>query len=205
MALSLYTGKRLLVLVAHGAIDNRTAVCVAGFGNLQWNSQADASQNPSVHATRTANRNDQSTTYGTISDRMTHPRSTTPQTQTVTEQKETRSWGVASSRKKEGQKSAAFQHGCRRRIALFSSKTMISFDRNEPRRNETRRSGRKSTATDTTARQPRGHQAAGARAPLPIPRHISHETRMARRTACIAQQDVRFRVDGWFRRIRLRN
>jgi len=47
MALSLYTGKRLLVLVAHGAIDNRTAVCVAGFGSLQWNAQADASQNPS--------------------------------------------------------------------------------------------------------------------------------------------------------------
>ena len=160
---------------------------------------------PAMHATRTANRNDQSTTYGTISDRMPHPRSTTPQTQTVTEQKETRSWGVASSRKTEGQKRAAFQHRCRRRIALFSSKTVISFDRHEPRRNETRRSGRKSTATDTTARQPRGHQAAGARAPLPMPPHISHVTRMARRTACIAQQDVRFRVDGWFRRIRLRN
>jgi hypothetical protein len=47
MALSRYTGKRLLVLVADGAIDNRTAGCVPGFGSLQWNAQADAFQNPS--------------------------------------------------------------------------------------------------------------------------------------------------------------
>ena len=40
---------------------------------------------------------------------------------------------------------------------------------------EHRRSGRKGTAIDTTARQSRGHQAAGASAPLPIPQHVSHE------------------------------
>ena len=134
---------------------------------------------PAMHPTRTTNRNDQSTMYYTISDRMPHPRSTAPQTQTVTEQKGNTVAGHGFVTENSRTKRAAFQHRCRLRIALFSSKAMISFDRHEPRRNEMRRSGRKSTATDTTARQPRGHQAAGARAPLPIPQHISHVTRIA--------------------------
>ena len=87
MALSLYTGKRLLVLDAHGAIDNRTAGCVAGFGTCNGTHKLMLLKIPAMHPTRTTNRKDQSTTCYTTSDRRPRPRSTAPQTQPVTKQK----------------------------------------------------------------------------------------------------------------------
>jgi hypothetical protein len=129
---------------------------------------------PAMHPTRTTNRNERSTTYYTISDRMPHPRSTTPQTQTVTEQKETRSRGAASSRKTKGQREQRSSTGVYAGSHFFFyGDDLIRSTRTAKERNATQRaqehryrynstpvtrtpsSGREVAAADTTAHRPR--------------------------------------------------